>query len=79
MSTITQGTEYFNALRSDLSRIENTILIIFLILIIANIINLIFNSIISAKYIIDCSKNRRAVGSIRNNTFSMKTYKPIEE
>lgn len=75
---LSQETEYFDAIRSDLSRIENTILIIFLILIIMNVINLMFNSILSAKYIIDCSKKRRAVASVKNNTFSLKTYKPIE-
>ena len=37
-----------------------------------------FNSIISAKYIIDCSNKKRTVASVKNNTFSLKTYKPIE-
>lgn len=75
---MTQPTEYFNAIFDHLSRIENTMLIIFLILIIINVINLMFNSIISAKYIIDCSSKKRTVASVRNNTFSLKTYKPIE-
>ena len=78
MNSITQENEYLNAIRSDLSRIENTILIVFLILIIVNIINLLFNSVMIAKQIVNCSKKRKAVSSVKNNTFSLKTYKPIE-